>query len=399
MHESALAGELVSLAWIALAAFLGPMLAASVRKTIPDVVWLLVLGVLIGPEALDLAESSSGVLLVREVGLGMLFLLAGLEVEPSFLRARQGRVALLSWGVGLVLAVGAALLFVGVEEPRVAVVLGIAATSTALGTLLPILKESGGTRSPLGRAVLAHGAVGELAPVIAMSLLLSARSPELSALVLVAFAVIAVAAVAVPARIIASVPGLRRAFASGVHSTSQTLLRLALLVLTTLMTVSAVLDLDVVLGGFAAGLLLGRLVPAGSRTLRGKVEVAGYSFLIPVFFVTSGMAIDTGALADEALLLVMVVGIALFRGLPVWASERLFDTGSGLMDRRDQLALGLYSAAGLPIIVAVTEIATRSGLVSTTEASVLVAAGAVTVLVFPLLAGIVRAGRQPGVPE
>ena len=128
-----------------------------------------------------------------------------------------------------------------------------------------------------------------------------------------------------------------------------------------------------------------------------KVEIVGFSLLIPVFFVTSGMGIDVGAvLAQWPVLVGFVMMITLVRGLPVTVAELGTQTGSGLVGRRQKVALGLYSATGLPIIVAVTQIAASSALITTTTAATMVTGGAVTVLVFPFIASRLashRAGR------
>ncbi|MFD1861091.1 cation:proton antiporter [Aeromicrobium camelliae] len=397
MDDGHLTAELVSLTWIAAAAVVSPLLASLTRKKVPDVVWLLVLGILIGPHVLDIAHVSDGVALVREIGLGLLFLLAGLELNPDSLRDRRGRRAIVTWLICFALALAGGYLLVSGEDLRLAAVLAIALTSTALGTLLPIGKESVGTASALGRAVMTHGAIGELGPVIAMSLLLSTRSPLGAGLILIAFAVVAIAIVLVPAHLVRRVSGAHHAMVAGVHSTSQTLLRFAMLVLIALMAVSALFELDVVLGAFVAGMLLRQLLPHDDRTLLDKVEVAGFSLLIPVFFVTSGMAIDIAEVGEHLGLLLGIVGvIALVRGMPVWLRERFDRHGSAFETHRDQLALGLYSATGLPMIVAVTEVARRTDLIDSTTASVLVAAGAVTVLAFPLIANLVRTGERVG---
>ena len=125
--------------------------------------------------------------------------------------------------------------------------------------------------------------------------------------------------------------------------------------------------------------------------------------MIPLFFVTSGMGIDVSAVVAKPLgLLAVVVGILLCRGVPVLLAEHFFDTGSGLTTRAQKAQLALYSAAGLPIIVAVTEVATSSDLLEESTASLLVAGGALTVLLFPLLAlGIRQAfgSAEPSQPE
>lgn len=391
MHEADMLVEnLLSMWWVALVAVLGPILALITRRMIPDVVWLLAFGVLIGPHALGLAEQTESIVFLRELGMGFLFLLAGFEVNTADMRGRQGKQAALTWVLCAALGTGAGLLLMQ-GELRVAIVLGIASTSTALGTLLPMLKDAGAMTSPLGRATMIHGACGELLPIVAMSLLLSTRGTWQAALILLLFAAAAVVTVAVPARLFRRIPLLGRAFAAASNSTMQTTLRITVWILITLMLLTAVLDLDVALGAFAAGLLLNtglrESAPEHAEEIMHKVEVVGFSLLIPVFFVTSGMTIDLGAvLAAWPLLLGFVGMIVLVRGLPVVLREVWGTTGSGLRGVREQAALGLHAATGLPIIVAVTQIAASSQLISVTTASVLVTGGALTVLVFPLLA-------------
>ncbi|MDN5821627.1 MAG: cation:proton antiporter, partial [Brachybacterium sp.] len=351
----------------------------------------------LGPHALGRAESTEAVAFLRELGLGFLFLLAGFEVNTSDMRSRAGRSAALTWLLCVALGVGAGLLIAG-GDWQIAAVLGIAATSTALGTLLPILKDSGVLAAPLGKATMIHGAFGELLPVIAMSLLLTTRATIQAAAVLVLFAALAVVIVAVPARLFRKVPLLGRAFAAASDSTMQTIVRITVWVMISLMLLTAVLELDVALGAFAAGLLLHAALrgtaPDHVQEIMHKVEVLGFGLLIPVFFLTSGMSIDVIAVLGVWPLLLGFVGmIVVVRGLPVLARELWTPTGSGLDTPREKVALGLYAATGLPIIVAVTQIASSSGLISVTVASAMVTGGAITVLVFPLLAS--RLSRSP----
>lgn len=391
MHEAhMLVDNLLSMWWIAIAAVFAPILALTTRRVVPDVVWLLVFGVLIGPHALGLADSTEAVEFLRELGIGFLFLLAGFEVNISDMRGRQGRHAAMTWGLCALLGVGAGFLVLQ-GDWRVAIVFGIASTSTALGTLLPILKDSGMMDSPLGRAAMVHGAYGELLPIVAMSVLLSTRGTWQAALVLLFFAAAAVVTVAIPARIFRRIPLLGRAFGAASNSTMQTTVRVTVWVLVTLMLLTALLELDVALGAFAAGLLMNASLraasPSHAEEVMHKIEIVGFSFLIPVFFVTSGMTIDLAAvLAHWPLLIGFVMVIGLVRGLPVFLREQLTSTRSELGSVRERAALGFYSATGLPIIVAVTQIAASSGLISTTMASTMVTGGAVTVLVFPFIA-------------
>lgn len=413
--------ELLSLFWIVLVICLAPVLSLMTRSFIPAVVLLLAGGMLIGPDGLGLAVESGGVAMLSEIGLGMLFLLAGLELKPDTLSGRRGVGATVTWVVSLVLATGVGYLLTDRWETAVAV--GLLLTSTAIGTLLPILKGGGHDTTPVGGAVLTHGAVGELGPVLAMALLLGTRDISSSAVAVALFLIAALLLFAVPRRLL-YIPAMGRALARGDTSTGQIVVRMVFLLLAAMMAVASVFGLDVVLGAFAAGMILRSLVetygkqhmlaPDGSEgpprdllhELLGRLDIIGYSLFIPVFFVVSGMGISVHAVAAAPWLLVAgVASMLILRGGGVWLSETWLRLSPGLTTTRDRARVGLYAATGLPIIVAVTDVAVKSDLMRSGEAAVLVAAGAVTVLLFPLLAevihtpdtgsGDVRAGAPP----
>lgn len=386
--------EYISIFWISLVALLAPLASNVVKKKIPDVVFLLIFGIVIGPHVLGLASTDHGITLVKDLGLGLLFLLAGYEVNTASLRGRQGSFAVGSWAVSFALGSLLAMVLTGFNgDFPVYAVIGIALSSTALGTLLPLLKSHGRMGTRVGDSVMVHGAMGEVLPIFAMSLLLSSRAPWLAVLILVAFMLIAVFSAFLPHRLFEKIPGLRRTMAAEANTTSQTMLRLAMLLLATLMMVATVFKLDVVLGAFAAGVILRSLTPPGAlEPFSKRLEALGFSFLIPLFFVCSGMGIAVSVIWEQPLTLAgVVVGILLVRGLPVVLAEKFFDTGSGLNTAQEQLQLGLYSSAGLPIIVAVTEVALHNNLLSAQNASLLVTGGALTILLFPLWASAIGA--------
>ncbi|HEY5980528.1 MAG TPA: cation:proton antiporter [Microlunatus sp.] len=381
----------VSLLWIALCAVVAPLLAGLVpRKLVPEVVILLVAGVLIGPYGLRIATTDDAIGILRELGLGMLFLLAGYEVEISELTGRSGRRALITWVICLGIALSAVFVIglTGLIHAETAI--AIALCSTALGTLLPILKDGGLLGSKVGRAVMNHGAYGELGPIIAMAVLLGTAGPAQAVIAVIMFALIA-AAVTLPwRRVRQETSKIMRLIRAGSETTGQTTVRLTVLLLVGLSVLAEVFELDVVLGAFAAGFILRQALPRGDEKLETKLNGLAFGLLIPIFFVTSGMAIDPRAVAAEPLTLVLFVGmIMLVRGLPVFLSsklERELSTGRSMFDTRDSVRIGLFAATGLPIIVAVTTTAVSAGQMTSANASVLVAGGAVTVLLMPLAA-------------
>ena len=406
-ESAASADELVSLFWIVLAVWAAPVLSGYTRSVIPGVVMLLAGGMAIGPHGLGLAVEDGGVAMLSELGLGMLFLLAGFELEVSSMTGRTGRRAGGTWLISVTLAAGVGWLVSGRWET--AVVIGLLLTSTAIGTLLPILKGNGHDDTPVGRAVLTHGAVGELGPVLVMAVLLGTRSIGSSLVAVGLFVVAALFITAVPARVL-RLPGLARALDRGATSTGQLGMRTVMLLLAAMMAVATVFGLDVVLGAFAAGLILRHLVnnlenryrepgEPSERKLPGllldQLETVGYTLLIPVFFVVSGMAIDPRAVANAPWLLLAVVGsMAVLRGGGVWLGETVARVTPELTTSRERVRVGLYAATGLPIIVAVTDVAVSNGLLTQEISSVLVAAGAVTVLLFPLTAEFVNSRER-----
>ena len=388
---------LVSFAWIMAAAVTAPLISWATGKRVPAVVLLIGAGILVGPHWLGLASTEGGVGLLKQLGLGMLFLLAGYEINPAMIRSREGRTSATTWLVCMGLSFAGACVLLQPHNTSTAVVLAIAFTSTAVGTLMPIMKQQQVLHTPVGRSLLVHGAIGEIFPIFAMALLLSARSTWVTAIVLAAFFVIALVVAAIPRTVRFLLPWTARAMVLNAGATNQTVMRLVLWMLGVLMAVAAVFELDVVLGAFAAGFILRRLVPEKfGEAVEQRLDIVGYSLLIPVFFVCSGMTIDPRAVADKPwLLCILVPLIYVVRGLPVLIRELFFTTGSQLTNVREKIQLSLYAATALPIIAAVTEVAVESQLLSEENASLLVAAGSVTVLIFPFIANMIQPAETP----
>jgi len=380
-----------SLFWIALVSAAAPLLAMLVpRRLLPEVVLLLVLGVAIGPHGFALARGGESIDLLHDLGLAMLFLFAGFEIEPRELVGRQGRRAGLVWVSCLVLAFLLVLVLGIGSQVRTQVAVAIALTSTALGTLLPIIKDGGLADTPVGAWVLRHGAYGELGPIVAMALLLSTRGAAMSAVVLAAFALIAFLFARQSMRLGRGESRLIAMIRAGTHTTGQTPVRVTMLLLVSLSAVAVAFRLDVVLAAFAAGMVLRQAIPDGDEHLEMRIEGVAFGLMVPIFFVTSGMAIDPSVIAHRLPdFLAVIALIVLCRGLPVFVGTQLSD---GLeADPRTSAAVAMYSSTGLPIIVAVTAVAVDSGLMSTGNASLLVGAGTATVLLCPLAGTLLMA--------
>ncbi len=383
---------LSSMALIALIAIFAPMIAQAIpKKPIPEIVFLLFAGAILGPHTLQLIEVSEPISLFSELGLAFLFLLAGYEINPNDLKSDRGKAALGTWFVSFALAVGV-VIFVPVFEvdsSKGMLPLVIAMTSTALGTLLPILKERGLMESSIGKTVLAHGTFGELMPILAMALLLSVRSTWESIAILVLFLVIAVATAVFPKRAEKFGAYFKNFLDKTADTTSQSTVRVTVALLVGLVTLAAFFKLDIVLGAFAAGFILRYSAPDQNKDLEEKLEGIAFGFFIPLFFVVSGANIDLSAVFEKPLVLVaFVLALLLVRAVPAYLATFIPKEDREEMSHRDRLTAALYSTTALPIIVAVTHVALSGDLMDESTASVLVCAGALTVLLMPILASL-----------
>lgn len=378
-------------------AVLAPLLAYGVSRwlPVPLVIFEIVLGVLVGPDVLGWAHSTEVIDVLSELGLAMLIFLAGYEIQFARVKGDTLKRSVWAWVAALGLGLGLGLLLSGGGFDK-GVYIGTALTSTALGTILPVLRDSGDLQGRFGSVMMAMGAVGEFGPIIAMALLLSGRAPGQSAALLIGFAVLTAGAVFWALR--PKPPWFSRVIAKTLHSSAQFAVRLVVLILVAFLALSEVLGLDVLLGAFAAGLIT-RLVlhgaaPESSETVLSKVEAMGFGFLVPLFFVVTGIEFDLDALLGGGwALLLLPLFLLLFlvvRGIPMWLLAPR-DLG-----RRDRSALVLFGSTALPLVVAITTLGVQDGKLGSGEAAALVGAGMVSVLVFPLAGLRLRAGSGGG---
>ncbi|MFE2411576.1 cation:proton antiporter [Kitasatospora sp. NPDC059408] len=389
----------LTLILIPAAAVAAPLLADRLLRwiAVPTVVFEIVLGVLIGPDVLDWAHVDDLVTALSQFGLAMLMFLAGYEIDFAKLRGGPLKRAGTAWLATVVLGLGVGALVN--PNPLDGAFAGLVLTTTALGTILPILRDSGELPTPFGSLVMATGAVGEFGPIIAIAVLLSGNSPARTAVILGAFAVITALAVLGAQR--PRPDWVTRLIERTLRTSGQFAIRAVILVLAVMVAAAIWLDLDMLLGAFTAG-IVSRMLLSGVRAheeevIEAKLESIGFGFLVPVFFVVSGMNFDLNALLDDpgTLLLVPVFLVLLLavRGAP---AALLAPAGLG---RRDRGALGLYAATALPLVVVITTIEVEAGHMPSSTAAALVGAGMLSVLVFPLAAQRLRGDVRPPAPE
>ncbi len=399
---------------VAAVAFAVPLLlglAPGVR--LPAVVLEIVAGIIIGPSVLSWVEPDEAIGVLSVIGLAFLLFLAGLEIDLRRLRGRPLQLAALAFGAsfGLALLVAYGFKAGGVVETPLLVAIILAAT--ALGIVFPVLEDAGETSSDFGRLVIGGATVAEFGTILLLSLFFSGEATSFGtrAALLGGFAGLVLAvglALSRAGRSMRLSAVLRRLQ----DTSAQIRVRGAFALLVVFAAFAERFGLETILGAFMAGAILTTVDRDEMMThpeFRAKLQAIGFGVFIPVFFVASGLRFNVEALMDSPSTIARVPlflgALLLVRALPALLYLPYLGT-------RSVVAAGLLQATSLSFIVAATQIGLELDLLSEATAAALVAAGLLSVLLFPLAAlillerrvslpapeGGVRASIEPGLP-
>jgi Kef-type K+ transport system membrane component KefB len=400
-----------SLAIVAAVAFAVPLLlGVAPALRLPAVVLEILLGIVIGPFGLRWVKADLPVQVLALIGIAFNLLLAGLEIDLDRLKGRLSKVAVLNFLFSFALA----LLFVyGLKTAGLVaapLLIAIILSATSLGIIVPMLKDAGQSASAFGQLVIASASIADFGTIILLSLFFSREATTTGAkLVLIGtFVLLAVAAGLAIARAERSTR-FSALLQRLQDTTAQIRVRGAFLLLIAFVATARQLGLEVVFGAFTAGAIL-KLVDRDQMlthpNFRLKLEAAGFGFFIPVFFVASGITFNLPALFASASTLALV---------PIFLAALLFARGlPALLYRpviggRRALVAALLQATSLPFIVVASQIGLDLGLLRPATGAAMVAAGLVSVLLFPMGALVLLrreaaaapapAGSSPASPE
>ncbi len=375
---------------VVVAALAAVTVAIVPRRFAPPVVVVeLLMGILVGPEVLDIAGTDSFIEFFSNLGLGMLFFFAGYEIDFERIKGTPLKLGAWGWLLSVALAYGIGGILAAAGIILSFLYTGSAMATTAIGTLIPILRDNGELKTKFGTYLLAAGGVGEFGPILLVTLVLSTANPFHEAAILVAFIVLALVMALVSVKLAwRGWPALERTF----EASSQLAVRITVVLVFGLVLLASKLGLDVLIGGFVAGMIV-RMALKGHelQVFESKLTAVGFGFFVPFFFVTSGIEFDLGALGSTTALLKLVMFFFLFlivRGTPAMLLYR------GVLSARDRAALAFYSATELPLVVAITTIATETGHMKASTAAGLVGAAMLSTLVFPFVGLALRKSSE-----
>jgi Kef-type K+ transport system membrane component KefB len=177
-------------------------------------------------------------------------------------------------------------------------------------------------------------------------------------------------------------------------TTAEIRVRIAVVLLMGFVALAAKVGLQIILGAFLAGVVLNLIDrdTASHPVFHTKLNALGYGFLIPIFFVISGVQLDLKALTSSpcamAQIPVFLLALLIVRGAPAALYVRTVGKGGAV-------AAGLLQATSLPVIVTAASIGVAIRVVAPRTGAALVAAGLFSVVLFPVLAlAVVRTNRE-----
>jgi Kef-type K+ transport system membrane component KefB len=312
------------------------------------------------------------------------------------LRGRPLRRALAGFVVSFVIAVGAGFGLAAAGYTRAPLLVAIVLCATSLGLVVPVLKDAGQIGGDTGQLIVAAASIADFGAVILLSLFFSESGSGIGTKVVLLLGLAVVAALVVVG-LMRAAPRVMSVFTMLQDTTAQIRIRFAVLLLVAFLTLAQGLGFEAILGAFLAGAVL-RLVDRDAAMTHplteAKLDAIGYGFVVPVFFVTSGVRFDAAALFASASSLAQVplflLALVLVRGLPAALYRPTLGT-------RRTIAAAFLQATSLPFIVASVAIGERLHALAPATGAALIAAGLISVLFFPAVAlGLLRPlGEEP----
>ena len=385
---------------VSVVALFAPLSVKVLRLPVPAIVLEILLGVIVGPQVLGGVHMDAALQVLSTIGLSFLLLLAGLEIDVRRLKGpvlrRASGAFVVSFALAVAVGVGLGMLGL-VQSP---VLMAVILSATGLGIILPVLKDAGIVETRAGQVIVAGASIAEIVPIVLLSLLFS----EDTSVGVGAKLTLLAAFLGFTGAVIVVVLGLERA-----HTVCKTLLDLqdttaeirvrgTVALLLVFASLATAFGLESILGAFLAGAALTLLDRDDDMThtqFYTKLHAVGFGVFIPFFFVATGVSLDVRALVDHvsslAKIPVFLVALLVVRALPAIFYRPLLGQG------RDVVAVGLLQATSLSIPVVAGGIGVELGLMQPANYAALVAAGLLSVIVFPRLAVLLLA-RGPKEP-
>jgi Kef-type K+ transport system membrane component KefB/Trk K+ transport system NAD-binding subunit len=389
----------VPLLIVVVLAFFVPFILSRIRRlSLPIVVGEILAGILIGQSGLGLVGTEDEILNVLSLlGFAYLMFLSGLEVDFEALipgpQARRGSwrdrlssplnlamvIFVITLGLSVVAAFGLRTLDAADDPWLMAFIL----STTSLGLVMPVLKERGLMSRPYGQAILVAAVVADFATMLLVSVYVILHTQGLSFDVLLILLLFGVFATVYRLGSLARrrFPGLS-VLQNVSEATAQIDVRGAFAIALIFIALAQGLGVEMILGAFLGGALISLLSDRRTTDLHHRLDVIGYAFFIPIFFIMVGVRFDLAAVLDSPQTLLLVPLLLVLAYAVKLAAASLFRLKYGW---RETLAGGILLSSHLSLEIAVAAIGLELGVIDDATNSAIILVAIVTSTVSPLI--------------
>ncbi|HKQ18021.1 MAG TPA: cation:proton antiporter [Solirubrobacterales bacterium] len=377
---------------VAVIAFLAPVLRELIPKLfVPAIVLELVLGIVVGPQVLDIAHSSEPVELFSTIGLAALLFLAGREIDVGRLRGEVLERGLACFGLGFLIAAAIAAPLHEIGLIKTPLLVAVILVATSLSVIIVPLRDEGEINTSFGQQVIATAAIAEFASVILLSFFYSNERPGFGTELvhLCAFALLAVVVFLTISRG-ARNDRLSEALDRLRETSAQIQTRADLALIAVVVGITSQLGLETILAAFTVGVIRG-MTEERSERMEQKREAVALGIFVPFFFVSSGLDFQLDELfatiGGVIRLPVFVLALLAVHVIPALIYARTMGT-------RKAIAAGLLQATSFSFVIVATQIGLQLHVMVQATATALVGAGLISVVAFPAIAFALLRGED-----
>ena len=388
----------VPLLIVVLLAFIVPMVLSRFKQLrLPVVVGEILAGIVVGDSGLQLVGHDPMLEILALLGFAYLMFLSGLEVDFEAVLPRPGTwrgswrdrlsnplsLGVLIFALTLVLAGGAGWslrLLDAADDPWI---MALILATTSLGVVVPVLKERDLLDKAYGQSLLVAAVIADFVTMLLVSVYVVLNTHGLSPEVLLVLLLFGVFGTAYRLARLARrrFPGLN-VLNNLSQATAQIDVRGAFAIGLAFIALAQSLGVEMILGAFLGGALISLLADRGATDLHHRLDVIGYAFFIPIFFIMVGVRFDLAAVFDspQTLLLVPLL-LALAYGVKVVAAS-LFRLNHSW---RGTLSGGILLSSHLSLEIAVAAIGLELGVIDGATNSAIILMAIVTCTISPLI--------------
>lgn len=377
-----------SLLILAVVAFFTPFLVAKLKKIkIPYQVGEIFIGIILGKSFFNIIKPDVWILFLSNLGLAYLMFLSGLEINFDDLKLKDNesiidskiflsvKMFIISLIVSIVLSFS--LKFIGINNGTLFFALLFTAAAPAL--LVPILKAKHILNSDFGQSLLIFGLIGELASLIGITFISSVTTYGLS---LKSFTFLIIFGAAFIMYFLAKFLFKINDFSAVTFKNLHLSVRGAFALVLVLVAVAEKVGSEIILGSFLAGIIFSLLVGKAKEEISHQLDVIGYGFLIPIFFIMVGVNIDLNAIIENpgsiAKIPVFLIIFFLVKFIPCLLLRKKYGI-------RNSLASAMILTAQLSLVIVGAQMALNLGYINNSDYSAFIVTTVISCILFPIL--------------